>query len=94
MGFDHMSTKLFVGNLPFKTTEQELEEVFSRAGRVISVALPINRETGQRRGFGFVEMQTVEEADAAIRDFNGQTIGGRQIVVNPSKGRQEPAAKR
>jgi cold-inducible RNA-binding protein len=89
MGFDHMSTKLFVGNLPFKTTEQELEEVFSRSGRVVSVALPTNRETGQKRGFGFVEMGSPEEAEAAIRDVNGQTIGGRQIVVNPSRSKPE-----
>ena len=79
-----MNTKLFVGNLSFKTTEQELEEAFSRCGKVVSVALPVDRETGRKRGFGFVEMETQEEAEAAIRDFNGQTLGGRQIVVNPS----------
>ncbi|CAM6000548.1 unnamed protein product [Sphagnum balticum] len=83
------TTKLFIGNLPFKTTEQELEEFFSSTGKVVSVALPINRETGQKRGFGFVEMQSEEEADAAIREFNGATLGGRQIVVNPSKGKAE-----
>ncbi|PWT95165.1 MAG: RNA-binding protein [Candidatus Melainabacteria bacterium] len=86
-----MNKKLFVGNLPFQTTEQELEEAFSRSGKVISVALPTDRETGRKRGFGFVEMQSEEEADAAIRDFNGQTLGGRRIVVNISRGKSEPA---
>lgn len=85
-----MNKKLFVGNLPFQTTEQELEEAFSRSGKVISVALPTDRETGRKRGFGFVEMQSEEEADAAIRDFNGQTLGGRRIVVNISRGKNGP----
>ena len=83
-----MNTKLFVGNLSFKTTEQELEEAFSRSGKVVSVALPVDRETGRKRGFGFVEMESAEEAEAAIRDFNGQTLGGRQIVVNASHARE------
>lgn len=86
-----MNKKLFVGNLPFQTTEQELEEAFSRSGKVVSVALPTDRETGRKRGFGFVEMQTEEEADAAIRDFNGQDLGGRRIVVNISRGKPTPA---
>jgi cold-inducible RNA-binding protein len=87
-----MNTKLFVGNLSFKTTEQELEEAFSRSGKVVSVALPVDRETGRKRGFGFVEMETQEEAEAAIRDFNGQTLGGRQIVVNPSHAKERSNA--
>lgn len=83
-----MNTKLFVGNLSFKTTEQELEEAFSRCGKVLSVALPVDRETGRKRGFGFIEMQSQEEAEAAIREFNGQTFGGRQIVVNASHAKE------
>jgi len=79
-----MTTKLFVGNLSFKTTEQELQDAFARSGRVVSVALPTDRDTGRKRGFGFVQMQTAEEAETAIRDFNGQNLGGRQIVVNAS----------
>ncbi|MDR3612533.1 MAG: RNA-binding protein [Candidatus Obscuribacterales bacterium] len=88
-----MNTKLFVGNLSFKTTEQQLEEAFSRSGKVVSVAIPTDRETGRKRGFGFVEMETAEAADAAVREFNGQTLDGRQIVVNPSRPR-EAAPKR
>jgi len=88
-----MNKKLFVGNLPFKTTEQELEEAFSRSGKVVSVALPTDRETGRKRGFGFVEMQSEEEADAAIRDFNGQSLGGRKIVVNISRGKNGPTGE-
>lgn len=82
------NTKLFVGNLSFKTTEAELEEAFSKSGTVVSVAIPTDRETGRKRGFGFVEMETKEMADAAVKDFNGQSLDGRQIVVNESKPRE------
>jgi RNA recognition motif-containing protein len=88
-----MNTKLFVGNLSFSTTEEQLQEHFSRSGKVVSVAIPVDRETGRKRGFGFVEMQTVEEAEAAVRDFNGQTIDGRQIVVNPSRPKEQGARR-
>lgn len=83
-----MNTKLFVGNLSFKLTEQELEEMFSRSGTVVSVAMPVDRDTGRKRGFAFVEMETQEMADAAVAEFNGQTVEGRQIVVNPSRPRE------
>jgi len=82
------NTKLFVGNLSFKTTEAELEETFSQAGKVVSVAIPTDRETGRKRGFGFVEMETEDAATAAVRDFNGKEVDGRQITVNPSKPRE------
>lgn len=82
------NTKLFVGNLSFKTTEAQLEEAFSKSGTVVSVAIPTDRETGRKRGFGFVEMETKEMADAAVKDFNGQSLDGRQIVVNESKPRE------
>ena len=82
------NTKLFVGNLSFKTTEAQLEEAFSKSGTVASVAIPTDRETGRKRGFGFVEMETKEMADAAVREFNGQSLDGRQIVVNESKPRE------
>jgi RNA recognition motif-containing protein len=82
------NTKLFVGNLSFKTTEGELEEAFSKAGKVVSVAIPTDRDSGRKRGFGFVEMQTEEEAQAAVRDFHGTMLDGRQITVNPSKPRE------
>lgn len=83
-----MSTKLFVGNLSFKLTEQQLEELFSRSGTVVSVSMPIDRDTGRKRGFAFVEMETSEMADAAISEYNGQTVEGRQIVVNPSRPKE------
>ncbi|MBX9950578.1 MAG: RNA-binding protein [Candidatus Obscuribacterales bacterium] len=83
-----MNTKLFVGNLSFKLTEQELQDLFSRSGTVVSVAMPVDRETGRKRGFAFVEMETSEGAQAAISEFNGQTIEGRQIVVNESRPRE------
>lgn len=86
--FENMTNKLFVGNLSFKTTEAQLEEAFSKSGTVVSVAIPTDRETGRKRGFGFVEMETKEMADAAVKDFNGQSLDGRQIVVNESKPRE------
>ncbi|HEY9733024.1 MAG TPA: RNA-binding protein [Drouetiella sp.] len=82
------NTKLFVGNLSFKTTEAQLEEAFSKSGTVVSVAIPTDRETGRKRGFGFVEMETKEMAEAAVKDYNGQSLDGRQIVVNESKPRE------
>jgi cold-inducible RNA-binding protein len=83
-----MNTKLFVGNLSFKTTEAELEEAFSKSGKVVSVAIPTDRDTGRKRGFGFVEMQTEQEATSAVTEFNGKMFDGRQIVVNPSRPRE------
>jgi cold-inducible RNA-binding protein len=82
------NTKLFVGNLSFKTTEAQLEEAFSKSGTVVSVAIPTDRETGRKRGFGFVEMETKEMAETAVKDYNGQSLDGRQIVVNESKPRE------
>jgi cold-inducible RNA-binding protein len=84
-----MATKLYVGNLSYETTEEELQELFSQAGSVTSVALPTDRETGRPRGFGFVEMSTEEEARKAITMFNGQTLRERQIKVNESRPRED-----
>jgi RNA recognition motif-containing protein len=83
-----MSTKLFVGNLSFKTTEEQLQEAFSKAGTVVSVAIPTDRDTGRKRGFGFVEMGSEEEAQTAVRDFNGTMLDGREITVNPSRPKE------
>ena len=80
--------KLYVGNLPFKITESELEEMFAEHGEVASVALIMDRETGRPRGFGFVEMANDEEADRAITALNGQNIDGRNMVVNEARERQ------
>ena len=80
-----MNKKLFVGNIPFKISEAELSELFSRSGNVVSVSIPTDRETGRKRGFAFVEMETEAEAEAAIRDLNGHTVEGREISVNASR---------
>ena len=77
-----MSAKLFVGNLPFTTTDQDLQNDFANAGLVESATVIKDRETGRSRGFGFVEMSTDEEAQKAIEMFNGKDMGGRAIVVN------------
>ena len=83
-----MSTKLYVGNLTFKTTSQELQQLFSQAGTVESASVVEDRDTGRSRGFGFVEMSTPEEATAAIEQFNGKDLGGRALTVNEAKPRE------
>ena len=83
-----MSTKLYVGNLSFKTTSQELQQLFSQAGTVDSASVVEDRDTGRSRGFGFVEMATPEEANSAIEQFNGKDLGGRQLKVNEAKPRE------
>jgi RNA recognition motif-containing protein len=80
-----MSTKLYVGNLSFRTTSEDLKEAFSAAGTVESASVIEDRETGRSRGFGFVEMATPEEATAAIEQFNGKDLGGRNLTVNEAK---------
>ncbi len=87
-----MATKLYVGNLSFRTSSEELREQFSRAGAVESASVIEDRETGRSRGFGFVEMATPEEAAAAIEMFNGQDLGGRNITVNEAKPKTDRAA--
>jgi cold-inducible RNA-binding protein len=80
-----MATKLYVGNLSFRTTSEDLREHFSQAGTVESASVIEDRETGRSRGFGFVEMATAEEAAAAIEQFNGKDLGGRNLTVNEAK---------
>jgi RNA recognition motif-containing protein len=77
--------KLFVGNLSFKLTEADLEQLFAQSGKVVSVAIPVDRDTGRKRGFAFVEMDSEAEAEAAIQDLNGKEVEGRQLAVNISK---------
>jgi RNA recognition motif-containing protein len=81
--------KLYVGNLAFQTTSEELQTMFAQAGTVESVSLIEDRETGRSRGFGFVEMSTKEEGAAAIQQFNGKDLGGRALNVNEAKPRED-----
>jgi RNA recognition motif-containing protein len=81
--------KLYVGNLAFQTSSEELTTLFAQAGTVESVSLIEDRETGRSRGFGFVEMSTKEEGAAAIAQFNGKDLGGRALNVNEAKPRED-----
>ena len=83
-----MSTKLYVGNLAFQTTTQQLEALFAAAGTVQSANVIEDRDTGRSRGFAFVEMSTNAEAAAAIDQFNGKELGGRALKVNEAKPRE------
>ena len=84
-----MSTNLFVGSLPFSTTEDELKEHFAQAGTVTSVRIITDRDTGRSKGFGFVEMDTDEAGETAIEMFHDKELGGRTIVVNVARPREE-----
>jgi len=83
-----MSMKLYVGNLAFATSSQELQELFAQAGTVESASVIEDRDTGRSRGFGFVEMSSKEEGEAAIAQLNGKEINGRAINVNEAKPRE------
>jgi len=83
-----MSKKLYVGNLPFSSTEADLRELFERHGSVDSVNVITDRETGRARGFAFVEMAEASAADAAMRALDGSDLGGRPLKVNEAQQRQ------
>lgn len=83
-----MSTKLYVGNLAFQTTSDELKQLFGQAGTVESANVVEDRDTGRSRGFAFVEMSTQEEATSAIDQFNGKEHGGRALKVNEARPRE------
>jgi RNA recognition motif-containing protein len=83
-----MSMKLYVGNLAFQTTDEDLLELFSQAGAVESAQVVMDRDTGRSRGFGFVEMASKSEGDAAIAQFNGVEINGRSLTVNEARPRE------
>ena len=83
------NNKLYVGNLSFNTTEASLAETFSSHGTVSRATLVTDRETGRARGFGFVEMGSAEEAQAAIAALDGKSLDGRQIQVNVAKPRED-----
>jgi RNA recognition motif-containing protein len=84
-----MSTKLYVGNLSFKTTGEDLQQLFSQAGTVESANVVTDRDSGFSRGFGFVEMSSSEEGQTAIQQFNGQELDGRALTVNEARPREE-----
>src|SRR6186713_2587375 len=83
-----MSNKLYVGNLSFRVTSEDLHEYFAAAGAVESANVVQDRETGRSRGFGFVEMASEDEANGAIAQFNGQEYDGRNLVVNEARPRE------
>jgi RNA recognition motif-containing protein len=83
-----MSKKLYVGNLAFQTTSQDLQALFAQAGTVESAQIIEDRATGQSKGFAFVEMSTDEEAASAIDQFNGKEVGGRMLKVNEARPRE------
>lgn len=84
-----MDVKLYVGNLPFDTTEEAIREMFAQSGTVVSVALIKDRATGESKGFAFVEMSTQKEAQAAISSINGRVVGDRQVKVSLARPREE-----
>jgi len=84
-----MSSKLFVGNLSFNTTENDLQDAFAAHGTVTETNLMMDRATGRPRGFGFITMSSAEEAQKAIEAMNGKDIDGRALTVNIAKPREE-----
>ena len=83
-----MGNKLYVGNLPYSYRDQDMEQAFAQFGTVSSARVMMERDTGRSKGFGFVEMGSEAEAQAAIRGMNGQQIGGRGLVVNEARPRE------
>ena len=83
-----MSMKLYVGNLAFQTSSEDLQQLFAQAGTVESASVVEDRDTGRSRGFGFVEMASKEEGQAAIAQFNGKEVNGRSLTVNEAKPRE------
>src|SRR5438552_674137 len=84
-----MAKRIYVGGLPYSATEQDLENLFASSGTVTSATVITDKYTGQAKGFGFVEMSTDAEANAAINALNGTMMGGRNLTVNEAKPREE-----
>jgi len=84
-----MSVKLYVGNLAFNTTEQDLQDEFGQHGQVNSASIVTDRDTGRSRGFGFVELDSKESAQAAIKALDGKEMGGRALTVNEARPRED-----
>lgn len=88
-----MSMKLYVGNLAFQTSSEDLHTLFAQAGSVQSASIIEDRDTGRSRGFGFVEMSSSDEGHAAIQQFNGKEINGRSLKVNEAKPRENSGGR-
>ncbi len=84
-----MNKKLYVGSLPYSTTEEELKDLFGQYGAVASVRIITDKFTGQSKGFGFVEMESEDDAQKAIAGMNGTQLGGRTLIVNTARPPQE-----
>lgn len=84
-----MVTKLFVGSLPYSATQNQLQDLFAQAGKVVSCSLITDRFSGQSKGFAFVEMESEQEANEAIKKFNDYELDGRKIVVNIARPRED-----
>lgn len=84
-----MSMKLYVGGLAYSVTEKELEEVFATEGAVVSTAIIKDRDSGQSKGFGFVEMADIKEGQNAIKNLNGKEVSGRAIMVNEARPQED-----
>jgi cold-inducible RNA-binding protein len=84
-----MAMKLYVGNLSFQTSSEDLQQLFSQAGTVESASVVEDRDTGRSRGFGFVEMATKEDGEKAIEQFNGTDLAGRNLTVNEARPRED-----
>jgi len=84
-----MAMKLYVGGLPYSMTEQDLEELFAELGKVASAIIIKDRDSGQSKGFGFVEMENDAEAQEAIKSMNGKEVGGRSLTVNEARPQED-----
>jgi cold-inducible RNA-binding protein len=84
-----VAKKLYVGNLSYSTTQEQIQELFSQAGEIAEIALITDRDTGRPKGFGFVEMATEEGAQEAIKRFNGYSLDNRNLTVNEARPREE-----
>ena len=87
-----MSTKLFVGKLSYTTTDDELQKLFETHGKVLSAQVIKDRDSGQSKGFAFVEMETAEEAQAAIKALDGTEVSGRAVIVNVARPKEDRPA--
>ena len=84
-----MAKKLYVGNLSYNTTQDQIQQLFAQAGEIAEIALITDRDTGRPKGFGFVEMATEEGAQEAIKRFNGYSLDNRNLTVNEARPREE-----